>query len=319
MKLSHLLYCPFTGLGLFNGFRGNLWLKNRIKIFKQFVVPSLQAQTNQNFTLWVSWRWEERSNPQVIALDKYLTDIGLKHVFTYSGVCFYDDKHPDEIAKEKLINALHGAMGELVGAIGECSHVLMTIQPSDDTYWTGAADEMQRALGEHWQAFGYSRGYIMNYQTKEVKEYNPKTTPPFYTIKFPREVFINPIQHFNYTGIKRDVNQYKKGTPIPSHEYVGEALNYLLSNRRGFCVGTHFDNISTVFDHPYAGEKVDTAILKEFGTDQAEFLSVQAGVGKKILQKMPYKVKRKLRYWADEKKWILKPLFSAIYNLLRSI
>ena len=41
-KFKHLIYCPFTGLGLYNGFRGNRWLKNRIKIFKEFVVFDIQ-------------------------------------------------------------------------------------------------------------------------------------------------------------------------------------------------------------------------------------------------------------------------------------
>ena len=72
MNTKHLIYCPFTGLGLYNGFRGNRWLKNRIKIFKQYVVPSLLNQSNQNFILWVSWRPEERNNIIISTLFKYL-------------------------------------------------------------------------------------------------------------------------------------------------------------------------------------------------------------------------------------------------------
>ena len=65
MEYKHLIYCPFTGLGLYGGFRGNRWLQNRIQIFKQFVIPSLKAQTNKDFTLWISWRPEEKNNPDI--------------------------------------------------------------------------------------------------------------------------------------------------------------------------------------------------------------------------------------------------------------
>ena len=71
-KMTHFLHVPWTGLGLYGGFRGNRWLKNRIQIFKQFVVPSLLAQTEQNFILWCAFRHEERDNPLVKELKKYL-------------------------------------------------------------------------------------------------------------------------------------------------------------------------------------------------------------------------------------------------------
>ena len=38
-KYKHLMYMPFSGLGLYNGFRGNRWLKNRIKICKLRIRP----------------------------------------------------------------------------------------------------------------------------------------------------------------------------------------------------------------------------------------------------------------------------------------
>ncbi len=75
LKIKHLMYVPFTGLGLYNGFRGNRWLKNRIEIFKQFVIPSLLNQTDQDFILWVSWRREEKNNPIIKEFKQYLENI----------------------------------------------------------------------------------------------------------------------------------------------------------------------------------------------------------------------------------------------------
>ena len=318
--IRHFLYVPFTGLGLYGGHRGSRWLRNRIKIFKQFVVPSLLNQTNQNFTLWISWRREERGNSDVVGLKNFLDEHGLESVFTYSGVCFWDDKHPDEVARERLISALHGSLKEVVNYVGDVDEVLMTIQPSDDLYEKEMVAKTQEALKDS-QAVGYKHGYIINYLTKEIREYNPKTNPPFFTIKFSKGDFIDPFKHAQHTAIKHDVGKYKKGTPYPSHEYLkdvfGTGHRYL--EGRGFTVGTHLDNISTVFDHPYNGETVSSEVLRQFGVYEADKLKVYTGVGRLILKKLPYGVRRKLRYLAGEKKSIFKPIFAFIYWVLRTL
>lgn len=321
-RTKHLMYCPFTGLGLYNGFRGNRWLKNRIKIFKQFVIPSLQAQTEKNFTLWISWRPEERFNTHVKELMRWLSRwSNLNVIHTFSGVCFYDDKYPPKQAQERLLTAIHGAMSELIDATeGEkgYEYVLMTIQPSDDCYHKNAVKGIQAVFREtKLQAFGYEKGYIMNYQTKELAEWNPKTNPPFYTIKFPRPTFINPLEHARYTSLKKDVGPHKAGTPLPSHEYVKDCLRYGTVPERGFLVGTHGENISTIFNHPYRGNSVELSISKDFGLDKVRGLSLPFSLRRKVFASLPYKAQRKLRYLAGEKKWILRPLFSLIYNGLR--
>ena len=302
-KIIHLLHCPWTGLGLFNGFRGNRWLKNSIQIFKQFVVPSLQSQTNKNFILWNAFRYEEKNNPIVKELLGYLAEIKeFKSVFTFSGICFYDDKHDDKIARERLVTSLHGSMGELLDTIGEVDYVYMTIQPSDDCYNSDMVEEVQIFLSnESVNACGYSKGYIMNYLTKEIREYNPKTNPPFYTIKFPKDIFVDPYKHCEYTGIKYNYynTKYKLGTPLPSHEYLRDVFNgkYLTIDKRGFLVGCHGNNISTNFNIPYVGEGVDGGVLKDFGLENVEPLKLKIGLIKKIMLKLPHKVQRKLRYW----------------------
>lgn len=297
-NFTHLLYCPVTGLGLYNGFRGNKWLKNRIAIFKQFVVPSLLAQTNKSFVLWMSWRPQERTNLQVIELKNYLDNIGLKNVFTYGGVCFYDDKFPEDKARERLVKALHYSMNDLMGVIvGDWT--LMTIQPSDDCYRNTMVDEIQSTFikVQDAQAIGYSKGYIMNYVTKEVAEYNPLTNPPFFTIKFPSKIFIDPLPHMEYTG------------PYTSHEYIGNHLKYYVCDERGFLVGCHGENISTVFNHPFKGKSVNPEILNQFGLKDVGPLQIRINIGKKILRKFPHSWQRKLRYIFGEK------FYSRLYNI----
>src|SRR3990167_8030186 len=105
MKIVHFIQVRFTGLGLFQGMRGVRWLRSRIQIFKQFVIPSLQAQTNKNFVLHCCWRYEERSSPLVKELQKYLECIKeFKTIHTFTGILFYDDKYPDDIARLRLID-----------------------------------------------------------------------------------------------------------------------------------------------------------------------------------------------------------------------
>ena len=321
-KVAHFLHVPFTGLGNYSGYRGANWLKNRIKIFKQFVVPSLLQQTKKDFILWVAWRREEKNNSQVIELKEWLDTTGIKSVFTYSGIAFWDDKYDEVTARVRLLDALHGSMGALINVMGEADTVLLTIQPSDDVYDKRAVEGVRHVLSTtDNQAFGFSKGYIMDYQIGKLAEWNPKTNPPFYTIKFPRDIFIDPLKHAEYTAIKEDCGQYKAGTPIPSHEYVGKALKYAYVDERGFLVGTHSDNISTIFKHPYAGEQFSGEerynILKNFGLQDLPLLKVKFSLRKKLMRKLPHKVLRKLRFLAGEKKWWGRPIFNLVYNFLR--
>lgn len=306
------MYIPFLGLGLYGGSRGSNWLKNRIKIFEQFVVPSLQAQTNQHFTIWISWRKEDKNNVEVQALRRTLEYwFPLRVVFTYSGVCFYDDKFPHEEAYERLASSLHGTMGELMDYIGNVKDVLMTIQPSDDCYHSGTVDELQTLFKRtDYQAIGYKHGYIANYQTLELKEYNPLTNPPFYTVRFPKETFIDPFSHIRYTGLKGDAGKYKKGTPLPSHEYVEQCLKYLQIPKRGFLVGCHGENISTHFNLPYAGQSVSKDILSDFGLSLVKPIKICYSIRKKLMQKLPHRVQRKLRYIFGEK------IYQRLYKLI---
>ena len=284
--MIHLLYCPFTGLGIFSGFRGNAWLRERIKIFKQFVVPSLHAQTSQNFTLWVSWRKEEKSNYLVKELYTYLcNEFPNRVVFTYAGVCFWDDKYPDEIAHQRLSLSLHQSMTELFPFVGNEEEVIMTIQPSDDCYYSGMVEEVQKILKDT-QACGYTKGYITNYGTKEVREYNPETNPPFFSIKFNKDVFVDPHKHIKYTG------------PYKSHEYVPDFLEYKRIDKRGFLVGTHGHNISTHFNIPYAGDKTEIQGFPSF--ELAKPAKIRYTLRKRLMRHLPHRVQRKLRYWFGE-------------------
>lgn len=308
--MKHLLYCPFTGLGLYGGYRGQRFLKNRIKIFKQFVIPSLSSQTNKNFILWISWRYEDLRDPLILELKQWLDSCPKfcqSVVFTYSGICFWDDKYPDEEAYARLVNSVHGSMGELLNHIGECKEVLMTIQPSDDVYHSSMVQETQDFFkgNRKTHVYGYRRGYVMDYVNRRLAEWNPKTTPPFYTIRFPRETFMDPLKHLAYTG------------PYKSHEYVKDYLPAIYDeDKRGFIVGTHGENISTIFNHPYTGHEFLGSniedILGQFGLREVPPLEISTGIRRRIMKRLPHWWQKKLRYWLGEK------FYARIYDFLRA-
>lgn len=131
--------------------------------------------------------------------------------------------------------------------------------------------------------------------------------PPFYTIKFEREIFCDPIKHIAYTGLKEDVGKYKKGTPLPSHEYVGDCLQYGKFEDRAFMVGCHGENVSTFYNHPFKGEDVGSEVFKEFGLADTPVLKLKFSLRKWIMRKLPHAVRRKLRFWNEK-----------LYNWVRS-
>ncbi len=301
MRTKFLVYTPFTGLGLYGGFRGNRWLRNRITIFKNFVIPSLLNQTDRDFVHWISWRPEEKNNQYVKELAEYLNKIpNYRFVFTYEGICFWDDKYEDSIARDRLFNSLRLSLPMLFDYVPDCEEVIMLLQPSDDLYESRAIASIKQVLtSKEIQAVSYAKGYLCNYNTKEVLEYNPNTNPPFFAIRFPRDIFFDAGKHANYTG------------PYKSHEYIGEKLKVGYFQDRGFLVGTHGENVSTHFNHPFGGAKVD-GILDQFGIGDAQTLSLPISTRKWLMRRLPYRVQRKLRYLFGEL------LYSRFYNWIRN-
>ena len=290
-----ICYTPFTGLGLYNGARGNRWLRNRIKIFKQFVIPSLLNQSDREFIHWISWRPEERNNKYVRELGGYLSSIpNYKFVFTFHGIAFWDDKYKDDEAHERLFNSLFKSLPQLMDIIGECSDVRMLLVPSDDLYSKHTISDINMLFegSKDIQVVTYTKGYICNYNTLEVHDYNPTTNPPFFCIRFPRATFFDPGKHMVYTG------------PYKSHEYVGDKLKPAYLINRGFLVGTHGENISTHFNHPFRGD-VAGGVLETFGIGEVEPLELPKSFRKWLIRRLPYKWQKKFRYWWGERlyKW----------------
>lgn len=289
-NIIHFLYVPFTGLGLYKGFRGDTWLKNRIQVFKRFVIPALMNQTKREFIVWISWRSEERGNPIVKELMQHLDKLdGMRFVHTFGGCCFYDDKYPDPTARKRLFNALNESLPVLREWVPtDTDAVYVTIQPSDDMFLTSAVEDIQAQPYKPHGAFGWRAGYMIRYDTLEVSEYDPKTIPPFFTIMFPRSIFLDPKSHFDYIG------------PYASHEYVKDVLAFKDLPGRGFVVGTHGENISTRYDHSFRGKVLDEEerqrVLVKAGLLFAEPLIVIKDRKRRLMKRIINMLPRTLQY-----------------------
>ena len=291
-NLIHFVNIPFTGLGLYQGYRGDKWLLNRIRIFKEYVLPSILNQSNQNFILLISWRQEEKNNPIIKEFAEYLNHFrDLNFIFSYAGILIWDDKYLDEEAEKRLRNSLEKTLPYLKDVVGNADWVLMTIQPSDDMYLYNAVERLQDSELKE-KAMGYKRGYIMDLAKKEISEYNPTTLPPFYTIFFPRETFLDPKKHFEYIG------------KCKSHEYVKDFLPYEFLEERGFIVGCHTENISTTYNIPFKGRKLTKEemgnVMRKTGILDAPPLKLGKG-WKRLYFKLPHWLRRKIRYYLGER------------------
>ena len=244
---THLIYTPFTGLGLSNGFKGQEWFEHRIGIFKRYVVPNLMSQTNQNFTHWISFRPEEKDNPAVKELEKHLKELDYRFIFTFDGIMLWDDKVPgDDIfprLEKNLPQIRHLVNGE---------YVYFTELDSDDMISSEVVDFIQKQEYEKHKAFIYSHGYIFNDETKKMAIWN-SPNPATYTLMYPSEVFLEPQKHLDYINIYKGKN----------HWDIPKVYNSMVIPHP-YCAIVHGKNISTVWEHPFNGGEVDSNLIKLF-------------------------------------------------------
>lgn len=247
--MKHLIHTPFTGRG--EG-KGNKWLKERIDIFVNFTLYSLLRQTNKNFIHWIGWREKDRNNEHVKRLRKYLKAVsrltGYKFIFIFGGLAIWDDRKKRE--ERDLPKRLKVILKQLTPQVRGVEYIYQTVLDSDDMYSKDVVSEIQSQPYRENGAFGYKNGYIKNYQTGEMAEWNPTTCPPFYTIMFPAKTFLDPIKHIEY------IKAYK------SHEYVEEVFNFEYLPGRKYAVGIHGNNIGTKWNHKFRGKIINANNLK---------------------------------------------------------
>lgn len=263
--VCHLVMTPFTGLGK-PKFRGDEWYKQRIEIFKKYTLKSLQSQTNKFFVHWMMFRPEEQKNRLTQGLFSYLCGIEWKTFFTFGGICFWDDKYWFE--KKNLYKRLKDTLPALKEIVGDAQYVYETILASDDMYHKDVIESIQGQPFAYKRALVHQNGYIYNDQTGDLAEWKPTAghLPPFYTIMYPADVFLDPKKHLEY------LKGYK------SHEDIKKVFDCVRLPDWRYCVIVHGKNISTswkwhrdpttILNHPFIGKEIKEGkekILKQFG------------------------------------------------------
>jgi hypothetical protein len=249
-----LALTPFTGLGLYQGFRGDFWFKKRIELFKNYTLKSMSNQEDKDFIHWICFREEERTNPLTIELEDYLKSIGYRFLFTYGGIPFWDDKYP----KDNLLERLRVILPQLKEIVGNAEVVREWLVPSDDMYSQEVSESIKKVQFKEKTAIVHKKGYVYNAETDQLAEWIPTTNPPFYTILYPADVFLDPQKHFDYLE------------PYRSHEDIAKIFKNVVMPDGRYCVVVHSTNISTIWEHPFKGkefyyETEKKNILKTFG------------------------------------------------------
>jgi len=249
--ITHFICTIFTGRGI-NPFRGDEWFKERIRIFKKYTIPSLQNQTNQNFTHWICFRAEEENNPITKELEKYLKKLNYNFVFTFNGQPFWDDKVPNNTLKERLTKSL-----ETIKELVRGDYVYFTVLDSDDMFHKEVVDEIQKQSFEYRRVLYYKTGFIWHEQSGRLAVWPHPTCPPYYTIMFSKDVFLDTEKHLEYYG------------SFTTHEDIIKVFDCTqLSDFKYVCL-VHPNNISTNWGHSFMGEEIyyenqKREILKNF-------------------------------------------------------
>lgn len=260
-NFTHLIFTPFTGLGLFNGYRGDEWLKYRIQVFKNCTLKSVLNQEDKDFIHWLTFRPEEKNNPIVMELEEYLKQFkDYKFIITYHGIVLWDDKYPKEVADARLLKSIEGSVKDLEPLIKNRPYVYESILASDDMYHKSTTkDVAEEPFIEHGCLL-HEEGYMFDYVSKSLAEYKPGTNPPVYTIMFPTDIYLDPKKHFDYMG------------PFESHEFVPTTFTTKQLPNFRYISTVHDQNISTVWQHPFRGKQIyyendKKAILKDYGIE----------------------------------------------------
>jgi len=285
MNKLHLVYTPFTGVGLHNGYRGDEWYKYRIELFKQTLLPSLRQQTNQNFIHWLSFRKEEKENPLTKEFLQYLIEIDYHFIVTFNGLIYRDDKFvvnwkgrfwnfgrvlrdcwrdkkinfklfkevlidKNKTLPERLEVSLEGIKRFLQSqGIDKVEWIYLTRIDSDDMFHKLVIQELS-TLEPFEGALIFRNGLLYNINTGQLARWEPTTNPPFHTIMFPAKIFFDVEKHLAY------MKDFKTHEEIPRIFRTKQ-----LPNGR-YCVGVHSKHISTIWNHPFRGKEFDQKDIK---------------------------------------------------------
>lgn len=280
-EITHLINTVMTGRGRPNIFpagtgykwignynkdkwfqeEGEKWLKRRMEYFKQYTIPSLQNQTNQNFIHWISFRQGTKFCGQILDLYDYLKSINYKFIFTFNGQPYWDDK--DNTSDEKVPVTKNPTLKvrleqSLLVIKPYCNgkYVYLTVLDSDDMLHKDFIKNVQEIPFKERRTVVCGKGYALTYPSEryskaEVADWEPTTNPPFYTIMYPVEVFTDAEKKLKYDE------------PFHSHEDIPKVFETIKLPDYSYCYLFHMANKGTSWEHPFRGKVYPESEWKE--------------------------------------------------------
>jgi len=250
----HFINTVMTGRGI-PGYGGDKWYKYRVDIFKKYCIKSLQNQSNKKFIHWICFRPEEKNNPTTRELAKYLDGIKYKYVFTFYGQPFPDDKRTTNLGLEDRVRK---SLESLKKYTEGKKYVYFTVLDSDDMFHRDLVKLVQKEEYELRKALTPVRGLILNNETGQLANWEHPSCPPFYTILFPVEIFMDAKKHLEYYY------------PFRSHEDILKIFKCKRMKDFLYCATCHKGNISTAWENSVRGQEYfydnqKEEILKDFG------------------------------------------------------
>ncbi len=210
------------------------WIIKRIDLFKRYTLASLRNQTNKNFLHWICFR---NRHPAWDALEEYLKSIDYNFVFTFDGQCHWDDRASNDTLEQKNISSLK----VLEPYIQNKKWVYYTLLDSDDMLMKDAVNLIQQQEPGEGKSLIFQKGYAINYFTKELADWFC-VSPPFYTIIYPTEVFLDAKKKMEYE------------VGLHSHEDAIDTFNAVIMPENKYSYLIHDINKSTDWNHSFRGK-----------------------------------------------------------------
>jgi hypothetical protein len=254
--MTHFLYCPFSGLGKYDKQRTTEYWDYRVKIFEKFTLPSLLNQSNKNWTLWISFRPQDKNAEFVVTLAHILSDSQVSYVFTFNGIAMWDDRGLEN--NDTLLERTKLNIEELKPFIKD-DWVYITSIGSDDMLAKDAVAEIQKQEPQAKKALYFLSGFIFDSRTEQLADWNRDTPCSKYTVIYPKEVILDAQKWWDY--------EY---SCLKSHEYITTCYTAIQLPDRLYACVVHGANISTDWLHKFRGaehfqEEDKKEILSRFG------------------------------------------------------
>lgn len=185
------------------------WFEYRLKIFENFTLRSLVNQTNDDFyyVMYLRKCFPEKLVPQ---LKGVLMQSGLRYLIIYY------DKEND--LKKKITTSLPNA-----------KYIYDTRIDFDDLFHKDAVKEIQSYKFKWRRALIYQKGFCYDCVNKRMR-YHFIDCPPFHTIMYPYEIYLNINTASEYRGT------------INGHDTVKAGMNSVILSPNKYIVLFHGKN-----------------------------------------------------------------------------